>query len=81
MRVETDMACGFLYLEFTLNEISGSFQYTVSIDTSVQFKEYAFSTVPMTILAASTSKQLVLFQARPIQKRIRPFNAAISPEV
>lgn len=34
----------------------------------------------MTILAVSTLKQLVLFQARPIQKRIRPFNVGISLE-
>lgn len=34
----------------------------------------------MTILAVSTLKQLVLFQARPIQKTIRPFNVGISLE-
>lgn len=73
------MVCGFPYLEFTLNEVSGSFQYAVSI--AVQLEEQGFNTLLITILAASTSKQLVLFQARPIQKRIRPFSAGISLEV
>lgn len=74
------MVCDFPYLESLLTEVSESFQYTVSIDISVQLEEQGFSTLLMTISAASTSKQLVLFQARPIQKRIRPFSVGISLE-
>lgn len=74
------MVCGFPYLQSVLNEILGSLQYTAGTDTSVQMVDLAFSTVPLTVLAVSTSKQLVPFQARPIQKRIRPFNVGICLE-
>lgn len=47
----------------------------------MQLEEQDFSTLLMIILAAPTSKQLVLFQARAIQKRIRPLSAGISLEV
>lgn len=53
LRVETNTVCGFPYLELLLNEVSGSFQYTVSVDIPVQLEEQGFSTLLMTILAAS----------------------------
>lgn len=81
LRVETNTVYGFPYLELSLNEVSGGFQYAVSIDTPVQIEKQGFSTLLMTISAANTSKQLVLFQARPTQKRIRPFSVRISLEV
>lgn len=78
LRMKTNTICGFPYLELLLNGLLGSFQYTVSIDTPpARF----FSTLLMTILATSSWKQLVLFQTRPIQKRIRAISAGISLEV
>lgn len=75
-----NMVFGFPCLEFVLSKTLLGVQYTPSTDTLVQLTECGFGIVPLIILGVSTSKELVLFQVRAIEKRIWPFGVGISFE-